>query len=191
MTPRYSACGDGVKEDFLQFSLNPRDWRSRTVPVASSVDVGDFANIMKSSRNEKMEIRWLCSLRLFGLIILENPHGAGDSPNGRNWKTYVFLFSLKARYLWKSQFIGTWKLASSISTEVAQRFPEMALEMTGTVSILKVGIFKRRFSSDMSITGRNLPFFLDLVKRRENQKGNLWFLFLSLHLFLTIWEEKP
>ena len=81
MTPRYSACGDGVKEDFFHFNLNPRDWRSRTVPAASSVDVGDFANIMKSSR---MEIRWLCSLRLFGLIILENPHGAGDSPNGRN-----------------------------------------------------------------------------------------------------------
>ena len=78
-----------------------------------------------------------------------------------------------------------------MSTEVAQRIPEMALEMTETVSILKVGIFKRQFSSDRSITGRNLPFFLDLVMRRENQKGNLWFLFLSLHLFLTIWEEKP
>ena len=55
----------------------------------------------------------------------------------------------------------------------------MALEMTGTVSILKVGIFKRRFSSDMSITGRNLPFFLDLVKRRENQKGES-LVFISL-----------
>ena len=51
----------------------------------------------------------------------------------------------------------------------------MALEMTDTVSILIVGIFSRRFSSDKSITGRNLPVFLALVKRQENKIGILDF----------------